>query len=75
MEWIKCSDRLPEIDKIVLGYEFLNYNNTYRCSLYGRVDDGEFWYWGKVNQFDEIEVDDEYDVQFWMPLPQPPTGE
>ncbi|WFQ80224.1 DUF551 domain-containing protein [Xenorhabdus sp. SF857] len=75
MEWIKCSDRLPEIDEIVLGCEFYTNNGNYKCRLYGRAEDGEYWYWGVVNRLNEIEIDDEYNVEYWMPFPEPPKGE
>ena len=61
MEWIKCSDRMPEINIEVLmlteaGYYFIaeiNANKEWITSEVGEVKCGHC-------------------VTYWMPLPQPP---
>ena len=68
-EWIKCSERLPENEQVVLAYDDDIFLLTFKQTTDGRhkkhggyfysSDDGEF--------FDEI--------KYWQPLPPPPKDE
>lgn len=58
MEWIECSERLPESDDHVLAF----IDNRYIWQSYYR--DG-IWYCCNSNEFEDI-------VTHWMPLPEKP---
>ena len=73
MEWIKCSDRLPDFGVPVMVAKT---GNPYIWTAM-RDQDCEFWCWcanmhGPINDTDCFEADDDYDYDFWTPLPDPP---
>ena len=64
MNWIKCSDRMPDLNVyvVILGNE--NKNNIYRNIRVAYLDHR----WGNF-----VGVDNGiYDAKYWMPLPSPP---
>jgi len=78
-EWIKCEDRLPELDTTVWirmpGDQMI---------VAERSSSTDGWEWGNCygSQYfsdgvwacAQCELDDAYDPTHWMPLPQPPTA-
>lgn len=60
MEWIKCSDRLPDDSKPVL----IMTDSYMQTAFFERDDD--LWLWGD-------EAWSTQRVSHWMPLPEPPT--
>lgn len=76
--WIPVSARLPEIGVPVLGL-----TNRVDIGAYLRADTGEgdgSWIWaafeyGYISDPRMYDVDDEYIVDAWMPLPSAPKGE
>lgn len=76
MEWIKCSERMPEANTAVLGgYTGWDGNFTYDCFARSTkaVDVG--WAWVHCENFGRGDwlFDDEYLITHWQPLPEPPT--
>ena len=76
MEWISVEDRLPPLDRIVWLFR-PKYGPFIGC----RTDDGDGWlwansygsqYWHEGKWEGDAEIDDDYDVTHWMPLPDPP---
>lgn len=63
MEWIKCSDRLPEKSKHVLCYYGV------KSPLRGYMHEGK-WY---LYFYGGVEESYMHNVTHWMPLPEPPT--
>ena len=61
-QWIKCSDRMPEFDEVVL------------CGFWAKRSIGErkfkweFQYFTKRSQDFDREM-----ITHWMPLPEPPN--
>ncbi|AOM40209.1 DUF551 domain-containing protein [Xenorhabdus hominickii] len=76
IQWIKCSDRLPDLDTPVFGGWF--YNDQFYWDCFVRVYDNvaDDWVWARVEYIgsDNWLQDNEYQITHWMPLPQPPTG-
>jgi len=81
MEWINVNERLPELEQIVflcMGKD----NSIIHVGSRTIVEQNE-WYWGvtydspyylKERGWEaDIEADDEYNPNFWMPLPEPPS--
>ncbi len=69
MDWIRCSDRLPEECVDVLVYR--KHNNPISAFLIIDVE-GEHLEW-RVNDWDESEQALSLSfVTHWMPLPEPP---
>lgn len=76
--WIPCSERLPEMGVPVLGL-----TNRVDIGAYLIADTGEgdgSWIWaafeyGYISDPRMYEVDDEYIVDAWMPLPTVSKGE
>lgn len=75
MVWIRCSQQLPEINTPVLGCAI----GDARIGAYCRVDCEDSWLWaghgyfgGRLDDFRNYDADDEYIVDFWMPLPLTP---
>lgn len=74
MNWIKCSDRMPELYDAVIIYEITN-NEPYVTTSYLMEDTetGEIQGWhhahscGKKDTFFGL-----HEVTHWMPLPHPP---
>lgn len=64
-EWIKCSERMPELDKRVLLY-FGSYGGHIEDGCIGDDGDGPYHYF-----FDGDSLQQE--PTHWMPLPEPPT--
>ncbi|EKS1846891.1 DUF551 domain-containing protein [Cronobacter malonaticus] len=75
-EWIKCSERMPELDTVVIG-GFLGWDGNFVYDCFARSskasDDG--WVWVYCEQFGRGDWlhDDEYEITHWMPLPAPPA--
>lgn len=69
MEWIKCADRIPELEETVL---LENYVIAYRMKM-----KGDFWKegWAWADSRDENTFWRPIDIKYWMPLPEPPTEE
>ena len=67
MEWIKCSDKMPKKDKMVLIY----INSDWVESHYRLASKG-YGYDSKpvFNTYDDYYLAD--DVTHWMPLPKAP---
>lgn len=71
MEWIKCSERMPNKNDRVLI--FINFNSdTVPPSIHDAQFTGSTFRRGNatVNVFP---LEDGYGVTHWMPLPPPPT--
>ncbi|QXF35216.1 hypothetical protein CE143_20110 [Photorhabdus luminescens] len=77
MNWIKCSDRLPELDMPVFAGWF-NADGEFFWGCYVRtISDFEIneWLWSICDDFGRGDwwLDDDYSmITHWMPLPQPP---
>ncbi|MBP3935040.1 MAG: DUF551 domain-containing protein [Pseudomonas sp.] len=79
-KWIKCSERLPDIETPVWGFTANEY-----LSIFCLSDSGEGFEWANCygsHYYDnghwnchEAAVDDLYDVVSWMPLPSQPESE
>jgi len=64
MEWIKCSERMPEENSNVIFYE-----NDFSCIYIGSYENIYGYKW--IVNCMEIEQK----VTHWMPLPEKPKGE
>lgn len=64
MEWIKCSDRLPEKNKEVLCYRYQDGQDEIIISYLSWMLNG-----------DPIWCDEVSNYTHWMPLPDCPRGE
>jgi Protein of unknown function (DUF551) len=83
-DWISVKENLPDIDCLVQVC-FLNYQNSPQYAWGARLDDGDGWLWGiasglggridpcRTALWNNVEADDDYPVQFWRPLDEPPT--
>lgn len=76
MEWINVKEKLPEENETVWAINKEKGWVMLGCLIY---DDG--WLWAKSNGFiyaengnivAECELDDDYDVTHWQPLPKLP---
>ena len=63
-EWIKCSERLPELEKVVLGA----FPEGFRFTCY-LIKGGHWRLTGSCGQASG------YDITHWQPLPEPPKCE
>jgi hypothetical protein len=84
-EWISVKDRLPKFDQVVMVCYPSGYNGEPLYAFGARVDDSDGWLWGVQSGYsggiyakeeagdNSIEADDDYPVQFWCPLPEPPA--
>lgn len=80
MTWINTKKRLPKIGRVVIVCYRSGYDGAPVLAFGGRVDGGEGWLWGIMdnrfgvqhNDGDNIEADDDYQVTHWMPLPASP---
>jgi len=80
LKWIKCSERLPELDKDVLTYDGnivsiaeLCDTNTYRISISSsKNEDYKNLAWLNGSTFDDFE--DSY-ITHWSELPEGPQDE
>ncbi|WP_074013700.1 hypothetical protein [Candidatus Sodalis sp. SoCistrobi] len=73
--WINVSDCLPELDTPVFGGWFSdNGNFIWGCYVRTRFANATDWVWATAEHFGEGEwlFDDDYPVEFWMPLPGKP---
>lgn len=68
MEWIKCSERMPDIGKSVL----VVINGKYVNSASYTQWDGAKTAKGRAPRFEDLRGI-VYGVTHWMPLPEPPT--
>lgn len=64
-EWIKCCDKLPQMDEPVLAWDGEYIEKAFRTDVY-LESDGIQWIW---TYYDYMEWKD---VTHWMPLPKPP---
>lgn len=83
MAWISVETRLPKLDTIVLVCR-RRHDGSAIYSFGARVDDSEGWCWGvkagygscisieEEASWNDIEVDDDYQVTHWQTLPKPP---
>ena len=72
MEWISTKDKLPEDQQYVLvavmeGYPPSFYPHVFMYEEYTR---SVGFFWAENNRRFR-----EYEVEWWMPLPEPPKGE
>lgn len=77
-DWIKCSDRLPELDTpvwlrmpeniMIVGERSSSTDGWMWAACYG-------FYFNAIGEWDANESDasDEYEPTHWQPLPAPPT--
>lgn len=84
--WISVKEKMPDIDQVVMvAYPSGNGDKpTYAWGA--RIDDGDGWCWGTKSGYGsairpndtpsgaDIEVDDDYPVTHWQPLPAPPVS-
>ncbi|MDE9463533.1 DUF551 domain-containing protein [Xenorhabdus bovienii] len=77
MNWIKCSDRLPDLETPVFGGWFYEGHFFWDCYIWVYDDDAEGLVWARVTYIgsDEWLFDSDYQITHWMPYPEPPTGE
>lgn len=76
MEWIKCSDRLPEIDCLVLGYKNIKVGDYKENEIYmvylTKMPGGDYF----VIEDNSHEVMNNHrevgEFSHWMPLPNTP---
>lgn len=64
-QWIKCSDRMPDVHKDVLIYV----THPYEILLAYLSDSGEFCY--DIDSYGEQVMTH---ATHWQPLPEPPTN-
>lgn len=66
-QWIPCSERYPDMDETVLVYTGANDYHVWDC-MSNRADN-YFW------EDEDGLYHDKYEVDAWMPLPEPYKGE
>lgn len=71
MDWISVEDRLPEKERVVLGYGHSAYNPDANVSVIvlwrdEGTEQGGYW-------IDPVE-EWVWNITHWMPLPDPPTS-
>jgi hypothetical protein len=72
VDWIQCSDKLPETDKSVIMFVH-NDNYEYTNITIGYLEREDYLY-NRPQQWTSFEDHfDMKDVSHWMPLPKPPT--
>jgi len=66
-KWTRVKDQLPEVQETVLGYDVF-YDTIRLCIWDGDStdDDGKPW-------LQDTAGGDDYSIQYWMPLPNPPN--
>lgn len=76
MNWIKCNERLPELDTPVMVIS-KHYSDRIYTAM--RYYDDEGWLWGQISGYacclndpSDYVFDDDYEYSHWMPLPKPP---
>ncbi len=76
MEWVKCSDRMPENDQYVLVYHWddfhitVGYFESHNVQFYIESDGSKFY--TDDGWETEIPWAQKGPVTHWMPLPNPP---
>jgi len=70
-EWIKCSDRMPDLNELVLVWSREGFSTALRYESKRAVD---FEGYPRILwNVDNIDVSgSNYDIEFWMPLPAEP---
>ncbi|WP_176692841.1 MULTISPECIES: DUF551 domain-containing protein [Photorhabdus] len=74
MNWIKCSEQLPELDTPVFAGWF-NSEGEFIWNCYVRTWDSEGWLWSICQDFGQGDwlLDDDYSmITHWQPMPTPP---
>lgn len=67
MEWIKCSERMPEVGMSVLMYRGYGViAGRYTSNKYAKTEKGRI---PRFENFHGIQ----HDITHWMPLPEPPA--
>jgi len=67
MEWIKCSERMPDVGQGVIGWNgYAIRGCRYRSNTYAKTEKG------RQPRF-EVTEGIWHGVTHWMPLPEPPT--
>ena len=72
MEWIKCYDKLPELDQEILCVfidEDIKKNPYYFIGLYAKDEDTDLEFFLKWDEF--FEVYRPLEVTHWVPLVKP----
>jgi len=76
-EWIKCSERQPEIGQgVLISDGKLVTAAKYAPAWHTAEDGGRQWWWFDALGYGGCDMGAEYrgeDVTHWMPLPLPPT--
>ena len=78
-EWISCKDRLPEYDVPVMAAFGSGGDFSLEPMMVSFTDDGYYWCeyegYGDISDKNNYVAEDDYDVDYWQPLPKPPKGE
>lgn len=71
MEWIKCSERMPEVDDWVIAFHIDGYQRIAKwTSTSGNYHMRNFTHcW----ECDGNDSEPEVSITHWQPLPEPPT--
>ena len=86
--WISVTDRLPPLEEVVIvaidyGPNRQGDSTPLRLAFGARCDDVDGWLWG-ISSYGpfipsegaggaDVQVDDDYPVTHWMPLPEMPS--
>ena len=76
-EWISVDKEMPEFDVPVLACIKSAYDGSLYLLAMMRSYNGDGWLWSKndgsaLDEKENYEDDDEYDVKYWQFLPEPP---
>ena len=84
-DWISVKDKLPPFEKVVMVCYPSGFDGKPVYAFGARLDDSEGWLWGTQSGYcsgvcpgedagrNSIEADDDYPVQFWRALDEPPA--
>lgn len=68
-DWIKCSERMPKIDQLVLCWA------SCLDTTYGWYEGRGRWIVNDEPNDSKLKLDRITFVTYWQPLPEPPKGE